>query len=703
MPTLYAVYGERNHNSDVITHANVGFTSRTVEERLTDSDYSRKAAGGKWKVIHTWNIPDQATESKIHRLLEGTYRRTIDTSNSEEFRFNLPAEQIKRVVGTLLNEALTSVSRPNMFGMREHQQECHDKAVKALTTLGFDHFLIGAVMRFGKTFTAYQIMRSLNVNTTLVITSKPNDVRGAWRSELDDHVDFADYTFYDIRECTPHIVNNAEKKVIFTSVQYLQNTSGAVNKDWIYDLNIDFLMFDEEHHGSKTEDAKNILKRINPSKTIAISGTPYKAYARGMYPEECIYRWDTFELPMKTYCINLHKDVLSLSEDAGFIDENGFNINKFFAATDEGFVFHTMVEDTMLKIFGVNPFEFNKDIFSPQHIRGVDQRSLEHILIRMESVNSCNAMANMLQRMLPKYNIINAAGSDSGVVKNGATLQRLIKNSKRSVTITCGRFETGITVPKIGAVFALHGGSSPESYYQTAARSSSNYEEGGWSKSAFYLFDFDPSRALEMAYTKTRIMKTEGSSMKLALDDYFKCANIYVVEGGSFQAVDSRKVVEHFNDVVCRRDPSAEISSEYGMNKLNLSSSTIQALIGVGSAKANKLVVSLTENGMPKGKIAKTQPKKLTKEEKRQAKDLIEKMKTVCRRIPIVVITGEHPDLANLLDSGPDSWYYFREVTGIDMSDYKDMIDSGALDYEWQDRSIIRIYNNFQNITPEFC
>jgi superfamily II DNA or RNA helicase len=156
--------------------------------------------------------------------------------------------------------------------MREHQQECHDKAVKALTELNFDKFLIGAVMRFGKTFTAYQIMRSLNVDTTLIITSKPNDVRGAWRAELEDHVDFADYTFYDIRDCTQDIAKIPGKKVIFTSVQYLQNTTGAVNKDWAYDLNVDLLMFDEEHHGSKTEDAKNILERLNPSKTLAISG-----------------------------------------------------------------------------------------------------------------------------------------------------------------------------------------------------------------------------------------------------------------------------------------------------------------------------------------------------------------------------------------------------------------------------------------------
>jgi len=701
MPTLYAVYGERNLNANIISHANVGYTSKTVEERLSDSDYSRKAAGGLWKVIHTWDIPDQATESKVHRLLEESYARTKDTSNTEEFLFNLPSEQIKRVVGTLLNQALTSVSRPNAFGMREHQQECHDKAVKALTDLNFDKFLIGAVMRFGKTFTAYQIMRSLNVDTTLIITSKPNDVRGAWRAELEDHVDFADYTFYDIRDCTQDIAKIPGKKVIFTSVQYLQNTTGAVNKDWVYDLNIDLLMFDEEHHGSKTEDAKNILERLNPSKTLAISGTPYKAYARGLYPEECIYRWDTFELPMQTYCINLHKDILSLSENTGFVDENGFNINKFFAATEEGFVFHSMVEDAMQKIFGVSPFEFNKEIFSPRHIRGVDQRCLEHILIRMESVNTCNAMEKMLSRMLPKYTVINAAGSDSGVVKNGATLQRLIKNSNRSITITCGRFETGITVPKIGAVFALHGGSSPESYYQTAARSSSNYEDGDWKKKAFYLFDFDPSRALELTYTKTRIMKAEGYSMKLALDDYFKCANIYIVDGNTFQTIDSTKIVEHFNDVVCRRDPSAEISSEYGMNKLKLNASTMQALIGISSAKAKKLAVALTENNMAKGKIAKTEPRKLSKEEKKQAKDLIEKMKTVCRRIPIVVITKEYTDLANLLDSESDSWY-FKEVTGIDLSDYKDMVDSGALDYEWQDRSIIRIFNNFQNITPEF-
>jgi hypothetical protein len=59
--------------ANIISHANVGYTSKTVEERLSDSDYSRKAAGGLWKVIHTWDIPDQATESKVHRLLEESY------------------------------------------------------------------------------------------------------------------------------------------------------------------------------------------------------------------------------------------------------------------------------------------------------------------------------------------------------------------------------------------------------------------------------------------------------------------------------------------------------------------------------------------------------------------------------------------------------------------------------------------------------
>jgi hypothetical protein len=88
--------------------------------------------------------------------------------------------------------------------------------------------------------------------------------------------------------------------------------------------------------------------------------------------------------------------------------------------------------------------------------------------------------------------------------------------------------------------------------------------------------------------------------MKLALDDYFKCANIYIVDGNTFQSIDSTKIVEHFNDVVCRRDPSAEISSEYGMNKLKLNASTIQALIHLSSAKAKKLAVALTENNMAK-------------------------------------------------------------------------------------------------------
>jgi superfamily II DNA or RNA helicase len=706
---LYVVYGHRNEKDGVVSYANVGFTDRKFSGtggREMDLDYRRKAAGGNWIVItEELECDNRQIEAEVHKsLMKKGFRADPDnTGNTEEFEFNMTPEQIESLVACALHEVTFGVARPNSYKMRPHQQDCHDKAVRALTILGYDSYLIGAVMRFGKTFVAYQIMKSLGAKTTIIVTYKPNDVIESWRNELNDHIDFDDYEFFNAKDTNYEDVVSCEKKVVlFVSAQYLINESGSKNKDWIYNINADILYFDEQHYGGNTENLIEKVSLINAAKKIELSGTPYKTYARGVYPEECIFRYSKIDLRMKTFCIDMAEGLVDDLEDAGFTDEGGFNINKFFTAENGGFIFPRKVERTMVKIFDLNPFVADSHLISPFAVRGLDRSNLDHILIRLPGVQSCIAMKELLSKFIGhEYHIINAAGQGADVVTNSRALIQLINNNKKTITLTCGRFETGITVPQWGAVFMLHGGESPESYFQTVYRACSKNDAVG--KKEFYVFDFDPSRALELAYSSSRIMKKDGESLEDAVSDYFDCASIYMVKGNKFAEINSEELIQIYENTISVRDPAKAISSEYGMSHLNLNASAIKALADVSAAKAKTLQTLMHDNGMTKGSIKKGGSKKTQKEKDdlKTLKKVAEKMKTVCSRIPLVIVQKEFPDLQSLLDS-TDSTGYFKNITGVTLSVYRDMVQSGALKYDWQNDCIIRIYNGFSTIRPEF-
>ena len=673
----------------------IGQTTLDAAERVRQQDSTSNPES--LILLDSWPACGKS-DIEFHKFIESN--GMSKTRNNREW-FDIPGglSDIK----TLWNKLITSVARPNSYKMRPHQQDCHDKAVSALTTREYDSFLIGAVMRFGKTFVAYQIMKSLGAKTTIIVTYKPNDVIESWRNELNDHIDFDDYEFFNAKDTNYEDVVSCEKKVVlFVSAQYLINESGSKNKDWIYNINTDLLIIDEQHYGGNTENLIEKVSLISAAKKIELSGTPYKTYARGVYPEECTFRYSKIDLRMKTYCIDMAEGLVDDLEDAGFTDEDGFNINKFFAAENGGFIFPSKVERTMWKIFNLIEFESNSHLISPLAVRGLDRNNLDHILIRLPGVQSCIAMKELLSKLIGhEYHIINAAGQGAGVVTNSRALIQLINNNKKTITLTCGRFETGITVPQWGSVFMLHGGESPESYFQTVYRACSKNDAVG--KKQFYVFDFDPSRALELAYSSSRIMKKDGESLEDAVSDYFDCASIYMVKGNKFAEINSEELIQIYENTISVRDPAKAISSEYGMSHLNLNASAIKALADVSAAKAKTLQTLMHDNGMTKGGIKKGGSKKTQKEKDdlKTLKKVAEKMKTVCSRIPLVIIQKEFPDLQSLLDS-TDSTGYFKDTTGVTLSVYRDMVESGALKYDWQNDCIIRIYNGFSTIRPEF-
>ena len=182
-------------------------------------------------MVAWWDSPE-ITDKELHKSLQELgFKKTREDADREWFVVPDGAQDVRKAYNSLAYNA----ARPNSFPMRKEQQECHDKCLQAFES-GDSRFLFACVMRFGKTFTFYQVMKSLGCRNALVITGKP-EVCNSWREDLEQHVDFAGYNFVDLRTTPFEEINFNANNVFFVSFQYLEAES-SVDKTWIYDLKL---------------------------------------------------------------------------------------------------------------------------------------------------------------------------------------------------------------------------------------------------------------------------------------------------------------------------------------------------------------------------------------------------------------------------------------------------------------------------------
>ncbi|MDD3769960.1 MAG: GIY-YIG nuclease family protein [Sulfuricurvum sp.] len=213
-----------------------------------------------------------------------------------------------------------------------------------------------AKMRFGKTFTAYQLMRRMEFKKTLILTYKPA-VEDAWKQDLEHHVDFKEYVFLkqeSLSSINEHLGKN-KGVVAFASYQDIlgTKTDGNEIKDkhlQLFGTEWDLVVIDEFHYGANTKKAKQMIedsdisqkekkelekeffaeeddelieehvseeidtvvhKAIRSKYRLYLSGTPFKAMADDRFPKEAIFNWtypDEQKAKEKWYKDNPDKD-----------------------------------------------------------------------------------------------------------------------------------------------------------------------------------------------------------------------------------------------------------------------------------------------------------------------------------------------------------------------------------------------------------
>ena len=435
------------------------------------------------------------------------------------------------------------------YALRPEQRAAINQALSAYRA-GSTEILWNAKPRFGKTLTAYQLMRDLDVKKALIVTNRPA-IANSW---FDDFAQYIGHqTTYKFVSESPSLFERApmsreqwraysrehqdqDPRIIeFVSLQDLKGSryfGGSYPKlKHIADFDWDLLVIDEAHEGVDTTKTDVAFNEIRRTRTLHLSGTPFKALASGKFGADEIFNWsyeneqtarqewiDDGEdspyaalptLNLLTYQLSRMvtdrlAEGVAVDEDEANIDYT-FDLNEFFSTKDNGYFEYEAEVGKFLDCLASN----EKYPFSTPELRD----EIRHSFWLLNRVASAKALERLLKRheVFKDYTVILAAGNgrsdESDPAAIGKSLEKVRKAiaeaetlGGKTITLSVGQLTTGVTVPEWTAVIMLSDLSSPAQYMQAAFRAQNpcTFERAGivFQKQNAYIFDFAPERTL---------------------------------------------------------------------------------------------------------------------------------------------------------------------------------------------------------------
>lgn len=776
-PRIYA------YSIDARTHKGllkIGQTTRPVKQRVGEQL--------KTAAITNFTIElDEAAEADDgsiitdHAVREALRRKGFSNPQLEWMRCSLA--DLRTALAELRSGKQFTGTHHETFPLRK------DQAAAVEQTFNYYHsrwqqdanavprFLWNAKMRFGKTFTSYQLARKLGAKRVLVVTFKPA-VEDAWQTDLENHVDFDGWQYLSRSSGRdPRQIDDDKPVVYFGSFQDLLGRDKAGNikarNEWLHAINWDLVVFDEYHFGAWRETAKELfegeeaavakketaleyaddLEGVNedlgvlseaeteflPITTRAylyLSGTPFKALATGEFIEEQIFNWTYTDeqrakaeyaarnpgkrnpygaLPQMRLLTYQMPDELLAIASAGEFDE--FDLNTFFTASGSGdravFKHKSDVQKWLdiirggyapqavdsLKAGTRPPFPYSDVRLLPY---------LQHSFWFLPNVAACHAMANLLAErqntFWHDYTVVVAAGASAGIGLDALPPVRQAVGSgfdSKTITLSCGKLTTGVTVAQWSSILMLRNLKSPETYFQAAFRVQSpwsiknpngdNPNEEEVLKPVCFVFDFAPTRALRQLSEYGIGLSPGEPNPENAVRELVSFLPVLAYDGANMTQIDaggildiamagtsatllarkweSALLVNVDNDTLRRvlDNPEAMAAVERIEGWRALGDSIIETIIN----KSDK--VKELKNKAKEGDLTNKEKKELTEEEreyKSKRKLVQEKLIKFATRIPAFmyltdfrentlqdVITKLEPDL-------------FLAVTGLTVSDF---------------------------------
>jgi hypothetical protein len=776
-PRLYAYSIADEAHKDLLK---VGQTARDVKQRVAEQLKTAAIKNYRLELDESAERDDGSVITD-HEVRAALVRKGFEKVELEWMRCSVA--DVRTVLAELRTGKPLTGTHHETFPMRREQADAVDKtfayyqSIRAENPDAVPRFLWNAKMRFGKTFTAYQLAKKLAARRVLVLTFKPA-VEDAWQTDLESHVDFDGWQYLSRSSGSdPTQIDHMQPVVYFGSFQDLLGRDAAGNikpkNEWLHTVNWDLVVFDEYHFGAWRDTAKELfegeeeavakketrleyaegLTDINEDLSVLseqeseflpittraylyLSGTPFKALATGEFIEEQIFNWTYTDeqrakeafatanpgqrnpygaLPqMRLLTYQMPEELVAIAS-AGEFDE--FDLNAFFEASGRGaaatFKHKNDVQKWLdiirggyaprsvehLKTGTRPPFPYSDVRLLPY---------LQHAFWFLPNVAACHAMANLLAErhnvFWHDYGVVVAAGASAGIgLEALPPVRRAIGSGfdTKTITLSCGKLTTGVTVPQWSSILMLRNLKSPETYFQAAFRVQSPWSirnpngddpnEEEILKPVCFVFDFAPTRALRQISEYGIGLAPEAANPEHAVKELVSFLPVLAYDGANMTQIDaggildiamagtsatllarkweSALLVNVDNDTLRRimDSPEAMAAVERIEGWRALGDNIIETIIN----KSEK--VKALKNKAKEGDLTKGEKKELTAEEKEyksKRKLVQEKLIKFATRIPAFmyltdfrentlrdVITKLEPDL-------------FLAVTGLTVQDF---------------------------------
>ena len=757
----------------------IGQTTRNVKRRVAEQ--LKTAAIENYKIeLDASAARDDGTIFNDHEVRAALGRKKFENTSLEWMRCTV--KDVKAVLLELRTGQQFSGTHHLVFPMRSEQLEAVGRTHAYFHSIWKEHaqavprFLWNAKMRFGKTFTAYQLAKKLGAKRLLVLTFKPA-VEDAWQADLENHVDFEGWQYLSKSSgADPTHIDRNKPVVYFGSFQDLlgRDASGNIktNNEWLHEVNWDLVVFDEYHFGAWRETAKELfegeeevvakkeakleygagLNDLNedlvvlseketeflPITTRAylyLSGTPFKALATGEFIEEQIFNWTYTDeqrakeefaaknegkwnpygaLPQMRLLTYQMPDELLAIASAGEFDE--FDLNEFFAATGGGkgaqFKHKSDVQKWLDIIRGqyapkiVEGLRADKPPFPYSDVRLLPY--LQHSFWFLPNVAACQAMANLLTEkhnvFWREYQVVMAAGAAAGIgLEALPPVRKAIGGGfeTKTITLSCGKLTTGVTVPQWSSMLMLRNLKSPETYFQAAFR-----VQSPWSiknpngddpsqeevlKPVCFVFDFAPTRALRQLAEYGIGLSPNELNPETAVKDLVSFLPVLAYNGAVMIQIDAGGILE-----TAMTGTSATLLARKWQSALlvNVDNNTLSRILADPEAMAAveriegwralgeniiETIINKSEtvkglkNKAKGGELSEPEKKQLTDEEKEyksKRKQVQEKLIKFAARIPAFMYLTDFrentlQDVITKLEP-----HLFRSVTGLTVKDF---------------------------------
>ncbi len=638
-------------------------------------------------------------DHKVHDVLKrsGIEVKKFETNKIQNEWFKCDLETAKKAIQavkegkTALNSSQISNDK-NPIIFRPEQKEAIKKTIAR-----YKHdtkMLWNAKMRFGKTLTALEVAKQMGFKRTIIITHRPV-VSDGWFEDFGKiFYDKPEYFFGSKTKgkTISDLLKHDNNFVYFASMQDLRGSDkvgGNFDKnDDIFKTDWDFVVVDEAHEGTKTELGKNVLQAVikedkndtHKTYVLELSGTPFNLLTD--FEQESIYTWDyIMEQEAKTTWDKYHFGDSNPYEELPRMNIFTYHLEKslpvYIDVMDKAFNFREFFRlwtgdikkdgKTIPKGVSKGDFVHEQDIkafldlickkdettnypFSTSEYRNF----FRHSLWVVPGVKEAKALSALLKNhhIFKNFTIVNVAGDGDEEIDITDALKAVKKamtdnpDTTYTITLSCGRLTTGVSVPEWTAVLMLAGtySTAASQYLQTIFRVQTPANINGKIKEECFVFDFAPDRTLKMVAESVQLSARAGSTnpvAEIALSKFLNFCPVISIEDSNMKEYKVAELLQELKKAYAERvarngfdDPKIYNDELLKLTEVELKEfENLKKIVGDSKQTKKAKDIDINKEGFneeetEEEKNLKKKPKNdLTEEEKARLAELKEKRK----------------------------------------------------------------------------